>query len=260
MPIDEENRSNLELPQVADRLILDRYAPVGVTIDSDMNIVQFCGQTGVYLEPATGTPSFNLFKMIKPELLVELRAAIQRSTRQNEIVRQEGIQFKIADVTKMIDIKVIPFKLGTDHQQHFLVLFQESAIFIPVLDQSGSAIDTTRSSQTNLDQPQPQLPRLIAIERENIRLQQELTTTRAYLQAIIQEQESTNQAVQVANEEILSSNEELQSTNKELDHQDVQNPCLRSMQLKQPIKSSGQCWLVPKSGPNSHCRHCYANY
>jgi two-component system, chemotaxis family, CheB/CheR fusion protein len=260
MPIDEDNRSNLELQQVADRLILDRYALVGVAIDSEMNIVQFRGQTGAYLEPATGTPSFNLFKMIRPELQVELRAAIHQSTRQNAIVRQEGIQFKIADVTKTIKIEVIPFKLETDHQQHFLVLFQESAIFIPVLDQSGSAIDTTRSSQTNLDQPQPQLPRLIAIERENIRLQQELTTTRAYLQAIIQEQESTNQAVQVANEEILSSNEELQSTNKELDHQDVQNPCLRSMQLKQPIKSSGQCWLVPKSGPNSHCRHCYANY
>jgi two-component sensor histidine kinase/PAS domain-containing protein len=217
MPIDEDNRSNLELQQVADRLILDRYALVGVAIDSEMNIVQFRGQTGAYLEPATGTPSFNLFKMIRPELQVELRAAIHQSTRQNAIVRQEGIQFKIADVTKAINIEVIPFKLETDHQQHFLVLFQESAIFIPVLDQSGSAIDTTRSSQTNLDQPQPQLPRLIAIERENIRLQQELTTTRAYLQAIIQEQESTNQAVQVANEEILSSNEELQSTNEELE-------------------------------------------
>jgi PAS domain S-box-containing protein len=34
----------------------------------------------------------------------------------------------------------------------------------------------------------------------------------------------------------------------ELDHQDVQNPCLLAMWLKQPIKSSGQCWLVPKSG------------
>jgi two-component system, chemotaxis family, CheB/CheR fusion protein len=215
MPIDEDNHRNLELVQVADRLILDRYAPVGVAIDSDMNIVQFRGQTGAYLEPAIGTPSFNLFKMIRPELLVELRAAIQRSTRQNAIVRQAGIQFKIADVTKLIDIEVIPFKLGTDQQPHFLVLFQELALLVPLLTGSGSAQDQIPSGQTSPGKTRK--VKQTEWERENIRIQQELTATREYLQAIIQEQESTNQAVQVANEEILSSNEELQSANEELE-------------------------------------------
>jgi two-component system, chemotaxis family, CheB/CheR fusion protein len=59
MSIDSDNQSNLELQQAADRLVFDRYAVVGVAIDSEMNIVQFRGQTGTYLEPATGTPSFN---------------------------------------------------------------------------------------------------------------------------------------------------------------------------------------------------------
>jgi two-component system, chemotaxis family, CheB/CheR fusion protein len=215
MPIDEDNRRNLELPEVADRLILDRYAPVGVAIDSEMNIVQFRGQTGAYLEPATGTPSFNLFKMIKPELLVELRAAIHRSTHQNAIVRQEGIQFKIADVIKTIDIEVIPFKLGTDQKPHFLVLFQELSLFVPLRTGRDSADDQAGSDQTS--PAKTHKVKQTEWERENIRLQQELTATREYLQAIIQEQESTNQAIQVANEEILSSNEELQSTNEELE-------------------------------------------
>jgi two-component system, chemotaxis family, CheB/CheR fusion protein len=62
------------------------------------------------------------------------------------------------------------------------------------------------------------------LEQENVRLRQELTTaieertaTQEYLRAIVQEQEYSNQDLNVANEEILSSNEELQSTNEELE-------------------------------------------
>src|SRR5262249_40625288 len=48
-------------------------------------------------------------------------------------------------------------------------------------------------------------------------LEQELESSREYLQSIIQELEAANEELQSANEEILSSNEELQSTNEELD-------------------------------------------
>ncbi len=202
MPIDDDNRNELDLNQAADRLVLDRYAPVGVTIDEDMNIVQFRGQTGAYLEPAAGTPSFNLFKMVKPELVVELRAAIHQAKHQQQIICQAGLQFKTATGTKTIDLEVIPFKVGAANKAYLLVLFQESAI---------APIETpdppTRSKKS----------KLTSIDRSQNRLQQELATTREYLQAIIEEQESTNQAFQVANEEILSSNEELQSTNEELE-------------------------------------------
>jgi two-component system, chemotaxis family, CheB/CheR fusion protein len=203
MSIDPDNRSNLDLHQIADRLVLDRYAPVGVAIDSDLNIVQFRGQTGSYLEPATGTPSFNLFKMARPELLVELRAAIHQAKQQHQIVRKEGVQLKTEAGHKTIDIEVIPFKIGVEIKSHFLVLFQDSAIEkIPTV---LAAPETTRKGKQT------------AIDRENSQLKQDLATTREHLQAIIEEQESTNQALQVANEEILSSNEELQSMNEELE-------------------------------------------
>ncbi len=82
LPIDEDRRSENNLHQAVDRIVLDRYAPVGVTIDNDLNIVQFRGQTGNYLTPPTGKPSFNLFKMVKPELAVELRAAVYQAKQQ----------------------------------------------------------------------------------------------------------------------------------------------------------------------------------
>jgi len=45
----------------------------------------------------------------------------------------------------------------------------------------------------------------------------DLTRTRDYLQAIIQEQETTNEELRAANEEAQSSVEELHSTNEELE-------------------------------------------
>lgn len=47
-------------------------------------------------------------------------------------------------------------------------------------------------------------------------LNQELASTKEYLQSIIEAQEATNEELQSANEEIQSGNEELQSTNEEL--------------------------------------------
>ncbi len=208
MPIDEDNRSDLDLHQEADRIVLNRYAPVGAIVNEAMNIVQFRGQTGDYLEPAAGRPSFNLFKMAKPDVLVELRAAVHQAKQSNEIVRQEGLQVRTASGNKIVNLEVVPFQVGAAAGRYFLVLFEEVAIAIddslvrsPIVTEKAKAKDGKQS----------------ALALENTRLQQELTTTREYLQAIIEEQESTEGAVQIANEEILTSNEELQSTNEELE-------------------------------------------
>ena len=78
------------------------------------------------------------------------------------------------------------------------------------------SIDDDPQHQTNCLTTPEQVNQMV-IERENIRLKQELASSRASLQAIIEQQEFTNQALQTANEEILTSNEELQSINEELE-------------------------------------------
>lgn len=206
MPSDENKVSETDLHQAADRIVLNRYAPVGAIVNEEMEIVQFRGQTGAYLEPATGKPSFNLFKMAKPDLVLELRAAVDRAKQQHEIVRQEGLQVKTVAGTKLVNLEVTPFTIGADSRRYFLVLFEESAIAVDetLTPPTVSPDSTKRFKQT-------------ALERENTQLQQELAATRASLQAIVAEQDANNDALQVAHEEILSSNEELQSTNEELE-------------------------------------------
>src|SRR2546423_15342046 len=88
----ETNRQAWSMPDVrkeADRIVLGKYAPAGVVINDAMEILQFRGQTGTYLEPAAGEASFNLLKMVRRGLLSELRAAIQEAKKKCLPVRKK---------------------------------------------------------------------------------------------------------------------------------------------------------------------------
>jgi two-component system CheB/CheR fusion protein len=182
------------------RIINDRFAPPGVVVDSDLQIVQFRGQTGSFLEPAPGEASLSLLKMTREGLLYGLRSAIQRARKSRGPVRRSGLQVRSGKHWIHVDVEVIP--LTATARAHFLVLFHER-------EGKGQSRKAAAESIT----PQG---------REKVRpqinlLQRELAASREYMQSIIQELEAANEELQSANEEILSSNEELQSTNEELD-------------------------------------------
>ncbi|MBD2494131.1 chemotaxis protein CheB [Nostoc sp. FACHB-280] len=198
----ERTWNDVEIQKVADQIVLDQYAPVGVIIDSDLEIVQFRGQTNPYLQLPSGRPSFNLLKMAKEELRLELRAAIHQAKKRGVIVKKEGIKVKDNEKMKLVTIEVIPFNAASTTERYFLIIFAEIPAAATALLNLPS--DNRKSKPTN--------------EQDEIhRLQQDLATTKEYLQSIIEEQQSTNQDLRAANEEILSSNEELQSTNEELE-------------------------------------------
>src|SRR5205085_2828215 len=48
-----------DVQKEADRVVLSRYAPVGVVIDENMTVLQFRGKTGPYLEPSPGLASLD---------------------------------------------------------------------------------------------------------------------------------------------------------------------------------------------------------
>jgi two-component system, chemotaxis family, CheB/CheR fusion protein len=183
----------------ASRVLLQRYAPAGVLIDGDFQIVQFRGQTGRYLEPASGEPSLNLLKMAKEGLLHALRGALSTAKRKHRSVRIEKVPIRHNGEWIAVNVEVVPLSSG----RHLLVLFEE----INQREPETAAARTKRLKPT---------PRRGTDDRVS-KLTRELSASREYLQSIIQELEAANEELQSANEEILSSNEELQSTNEELD-------------------------------------------
>ncbi|MEH2029796.1 MAG: chemotaxis protein CheB [Nostoc sp.] len=201
-PSDEFN-----LERKTDQLILNRYAPVGVVINDKMDVLQFRGEIALYLKLTPGKASLNLFKMVRSGLLVELRATIYQAQRQKILVRREGLPIEEGDLSRIVNIEVIPFQSSTDEELYFLVLFESA----PPTVNNLTPVNSQSSEPGDIDRE------IVRLRQELATAQQERAATLEYLQAVIQEQEHINQDLKVANEEILSSNEELQSTNEELE-------------------------------------------
>ena len=187
------------IQQEAERLVQDRYAPPGVVVDGDMQIVQFRGQTGSFLAPAAGDPSVNVFKMAREGLLYGLRAVLNEVRKANGPVRKTGLRVRSNGGWLEVDVEALP--LTSVPKPHYLILFHTQG--------SDSHHPVASRAERRAKRPP---------EHESLaQLEQELQSSREYLQSIIQELEAANEELQSANEEILSANEELQSTNEELD-------------------------------------------
>jgi two-component system CheB/CheR fusion protein len=211
--INKNTWNDLDLHKEADRIVLERYAPVGIIINNDLDILHFRGQTSPYLEPSPGRASLNLLKMAKEGLKLELRTAIHQAKKREVSVRKEGLQIRESDRVRQVNIDVIPFKARSLEERYFLVLFEEvSPTANPQSTKTGVGETKPRQEKQKSDRQE-----IDQLNQEIDQLNQELATTKEYLRSIIEEQEASNQDLRAANEEILSSNEELQSTNEELE-------------------------------------------
>ena len=191
----------LDLEKEADRLVWGRYAHAGLIVNGDLQILHFRGDTNPYLSPAPGRASFNLLKIIRQELRLELQAAIQKVKRGAVTVRREGLRFSRNGDVHLVNVEVRLIGERGRQRTHYLILLEQSG---KVPAEPAAPAATRRKAGKPGDEDVPLL-------------KQELARTREYLHATIEEQETTNEELQSANEEALSSNEELQSTNEELE-------------------------------------------
>jgi two-component system CheB/CheR fusion protein len=187
-----------DIDKEIDRLLLSKYMPASVVINKDMQILRFHGATANYLQPATGKASFHLLKMVRDELLLELRPLIHKAKKENKPQRKEGILLTGNDMLTEVTLEVVPVK--SLKEIYFLIVFREVAakqIYAPGKLQDVSSRDA-------------KMKRIQALEEE-------LKECREQVKSMSEEFEATREELQSANEEVLSSNEELQSINEELE-------------------------------------------
>jgi two-component system CheB/CheR fusion protein len=146
-------------------------------------------------------------RMAREGLAAPLRTALAQAMKTDRPVTREGILYEMEGHPTDLTIEVHPFRPNAFSERFFLVLFKENAIPIhpPVKEARGRAGKGGAKGKAGG-----------AAELDTQRLKTELESTRASLQAIIEEQEGTNEELKCANEEIQSSNEELHSINEEL--------------------------------------------
>ena len=199
-----------DLVRRAESLLLDRYAPPGVIVNGRMEILHFRGRTGPYLEPAPGQPQHDLLKMARKGLVADLRIAISQAKKQNETVRRSGVRIEQNGSTRVCDVVVVPVSSPPRSREDVLaVLFEEQAGPEAPTQARGPGEDRPER------EPPPAAEARLGQERL-AKVEDELKTTKEYLQSIIDEHQRTNEDLLSANEELMSSNEELQSLNEEL--------------------------------------------
>jgi two-component system CheB/CheR fusion protein len=199
-----------DLHREADRILLAKYTPPSVLVNADMEILQFRGDTGLYLTPAPGKASLNLLKMLRDGLLVGVRAALHKAKREETSIREDGLQVRANGGYRQVNVHVVPIRAAVPGTPlHFVVLFEEAT-------GAGSARPSKPERRTTAAAAADRKARENT-EQETARLAQELAATREYLQSVIEQQEAANEELQSSNEEVQSANEELQSINEELE-------------------------------------------
>ena len=194
----------------ADRIIVKRFAPVGVLINAQLRIVQFRGLTSPYLMPPAHKAEFDLLAMAREGLGPVLRAVIGKVKSKNTTVRKEGILVEEDNGhSRRVDVEVIPLK--NIKEPHYLVLFQENQ------DAEHTRTGVRRGAEARgRDNPPSRLSKRKRMDRISL-LELQLAEARDYVQALQEHDQSVSEQAQATTEEVQSANEELQSINEEME-------------------------------------------
>jgi two-component system, chemotaxis family, CheB/CheR fusion protein len=188
----------------ADDMVLSRFNPPGVVVNEQLEIVQFRGSTGTWLEPYPGKPSLNVLRMAKQGLTFELKSALHKAKTDTISVIKENIPVEIMGKQRLVTIEVIP--LPDTMAPYYMILFRDR----PEMAAGQTELETE-------NRPDPANPTPNAESGRNQLLQKEMVQVREDMRIFMQDQEIINEELQRANEELLSGSEELQSLNEELE-------------------------------------------
>jgi len=194
--------SEKDIYKIADDAILTNFMPASVLINEKFDVVQFRGETEMWLVPPSGKPSFNVLKMAREGLSFELRNILHTVQKTGLIAKKFAVFFKVNTLQHYVNIQAIPLK--DTPEPYFLIVFQNA---------SASGINQAAAELTIT-------PENITYNENELRIEQlekELSQARLDMRSITEDQETANEELQSANEELLSGSEELQSLNEELE-------------------------------------------
>ena len=174
------------------RVALEEFAPPSLLVDDRYLIVNLSESCGRYLLHSSGPITTDAAEVVRPELRLELRAALHRAFENDEPTVSLPIPVRFDGVSKSVVINVRPVKRD-DSMRAALVLFIEGGPADPFES-------STEESSTAVAQ-----------------LREELHATRAVLRTTREQYEAATEELRAANEELQSINEEYRSTAEELE-------------------------------------------
>jgi two-component system, chemotaxis family, CheB/CheR fusion protein len=194
------------LKDLAERLVLNDYAPATVLISRKHEILYMTGRVVEYLEFPMGELTKDLLVLARPGLRTKLQIACSNAIREGRTVVDYEARVKRNGRYVPCSITVRPLTEPKEAEGLTLVTFQDRDLG-PV---NVSAANTVGESNQHgsLQGDDSELVQQLEFELKS--LNEELHST-------IEEMESSTEELKTSNEEIMSVNEELQSANEELE-------------------------------------------
>lgn len=194
-------KTGAAISDIAERVLLESYAPPSVLINGRGDIIYIHGRTGKYLEPSSGKANMNIFAMLREGLRFVLASVIRKAISQKKDIILKGLKVKTNGVYQLINLTVKPLSQTESMRGLLMVIFE---------DVTASSRQKQGKGKTVL------ISKHVHVSERDKELEEELKYTKEYLQSTVEEMETSQEELKSANEEMQSINEELQSTNEEL--------------------------------------------
>ncbi|MGH6889676.1 MAG: chemotaxis protein CheB [Rhizomicrobium sp.] len=204
--------------QMLHRQALETAAPPSVVVDGDWHVIHLSENAGRYLQPAGGALSVDIVDLARPELRLELRAALHRALETGKSVLSAPlfVQFNGTAHRTYVHVKPVPQGGRERNAQRALIFFIESEAdepFAPGATRETAAGEDVRRLQQELELMQSALRNT---REDSESANEELRAANEELQSINEEYRSTAEELETSKEELQSINEELQTVNSEL--------------------------------------------
>ncbi len=205
----DKNPDNIQM--LADRLLLQNFAPASVLISQDGDILYITGRTGKYLEPAAGKANMNIYAMAREGLRNELLGAVRKAKQSIEPVKLHNLKVGINGGTQIVDITLQLIEKPEAIKGTIMIVFSDVAAIYK--QKSGKSKKEKPDASSREKELEIELQK-VAEELQSTR--EEMQTTQEELKSTNEEMQSTNEELQSTNEELTTSKEEMQSLNEEL--------------------------------------------
>jgi two-component system CheB/CheR fusion protein len=212
---------------------LEESAPPSALVDRNHRIVTLSPSAGRFVQPSGGPFTADLPSVVKPELRLDLKAALDRAFDKGEPTLTLPVAVAFNGTKRRVAMQVTRAPQEDENADRALVFFLdggEAADSVPAGDPSDD-VASIREKRLH-DELKAAQERLAMSLSDHDTAMEDLRAANEELQSINEEYRSTSEELETSKEELQSMNEELQTVNGELKnklesissaHSDLQN-------------------------------------
>jgi len=201
------SEAKVSLRVTTERTLLELYAPASVLVSERGEILYIHGNTGRYLQLASGEPVMNILKMAREGLKRDLTTALHSVVKHKSKIERPGLRVKTNGDFSTVNLTVLPVPPTADSVTDF-------TLYLVVLEEPQTIGQYLPILVTSVADPGD---KTLDSDDLTTSLKQELRAKEEYLKSVNEELETSNEELKSSNEEMQSINEELQSTNEEME-------------------------------------------